>query len=138
MLFNPEESIDFNGNTAPFIQYTHARIKSLLRKAADNGIDYALDSASVNSAEKSEKDLIKSLYEFPQVVQQAGDTMSPALIANYIFALAQNFNSFYQETPIFKEEDTGKRGLRLQISELTALVIKNGMSLLGIGVPEKM
>lgn len=137
MLFNPEESIDFNGNTAPFIQYTHARIKSLLRKAQENGIDYNSTSTNI-SIEKAEKDLIQSLYEFPQVVDTAGATMSPALIANYAFDLAKDFNRFYQETPIFKEADETKRNLRLQISEFTALVIKNAMALLGINVPEKM
>lgn len=138
MLFNPEESIDFNGNTAPFIQYTHARIKSLLRKAADNGIDYAATAPSALTVQGAEKDLIKALYEFPQVVQAAGATMSPALIANYAFDLAKDFNRFYQETPIFKEEDAEKRAMRLQISEFTALVIKNALALLGIRVPEKM
>lgn len=138
MLFNPEESIDFNGNTAPFIQYTHARIKSLLRKAADSGIDYAAQPMSVNTLQRAEKDLIKSLYEFPLTVQAAGATMSPALIANYAFDLAKDFNRFYQETPIFKEEDAEKRALRLQISEFTALVLKNALALLGIRVPEKM
>ncbi len=136
MLFNPEESIDFNGNTGPFLQYTHARIRSLLRKAADNGIDYS--ETSEMSLGKAEKILIKAIYEFQEVVQTAGSSMSPALIANYAFDLAKEFNRFYQETPIFKEEDCGKRNLRLQISELTALVIKNAMALLGIRVPEKM
>lgn len=138
MLFNPEESIDFNGNTAPFIQYTHARIKSLLRKAEENAIDYAQISLSDISLEKREKELIQSIYDFPQVVESAGTNMSPALIANYAFDLAKDFNRFYQETPIFKETDDSKRILRLQISELTALVIKNAMALLGIKVPEKM
>ena len=136
MLFNPEESIDFNGNTGPFLQYTHARIKSLLRKAADNGIDYA--GASVAELQKNEKDIIKSLYEFTEVVQSAGASLSPALIANYAFDLAKSYNRYYQETPIFREADPEKRNLRLQISELTALVIKNAMALLGIRVPEKM
>lgn len=138
MLFNPEESIDFNGNTAPFIQYTHARIKSLLRKAEENAIDYAQISLSDIFLEKREKELIQSIYDFPQVVESAGTNMSPALIANYAFDLAKDFNRFYQETPIFKETDDTKRILRLQISELTALVIKNAMALLGIKVPEKM
>lgn len=138
MLFNPEESIDFNGNTAPFIQYTHARIKSLLRKAADNGIDYAAATPATDTLQQAEKDLVKTLYEFPQTVQAAGAGMSPALIANYAFDLAKEFNRFYQETPIFKEEDADKRALRLQISEFTALVLKNALALLGIRVPEKM
>ncbi len=136
MLFNPEESIDFNGNTGPFIQYTHARIRSLLRKAAENGIDYTAETAV--ELPKAEKELVKVLYDFPEVVQNAGATMSPALIANYAFDLAKEFNRFYQETPIFKEENAAARDLRLRISELTALVLKNAMSLLGINVPEKM
>ena len=137
MLFNPEESIDFNGNTAPFIQYTHARIKSLLRKAMDSRLDMNLP---VNPAMMSavEKTLLKSLYAFPQVVEAAGEQYSPALIANYVFDLAKDFNSFYQASPIFKEENASLRALRLQLSQLVALVIKQGMSLLGIGVPEKM
>ncbi|MBR0078674.1 MAG: arginine--tRNA ligase [Bacteroidales bacterium] len=137
MLFNPEESIDFNGNTGPFIQYTHARIRSLLRKAAEKGIDYAANTEAAE-LQKAEKDLVKALYDFPEVVQNAGASMSPALIANYAFDLAKEFNRFYQETPIFKEENVAARNLRLQISELTALVLKNAMSLLGILVPEKM
>ena len=138
MLFNPEESIDFNGNTAPFIQYTHARIKSLLRKAHDNNIDYDTLATSTYSLQNAEKELVKSLYEFPQVVQAAGATMSPALIANYAFDLAKDFNRFYQETPIFKEDDAEKRAARLQVSEFTAHVLKNALALLGIRVPEKM
>ena len=138
MLFNPEESIDFNGNTAPFIQYTHARIKSLLRKAHDNNIDYDTLATSTYSLHNAEKELVKSLYEFPQVVQAAGATMSPALIANYAFDLAKDFNRFYQETPIFKEDDAEKRAARLQVSEFTAHVLKNALALLGIRVPEKM
>lgn len=137
MLFNPEESIDFNGNTGPFIQYTHARIRSLLRKAAENGIDYAANTTSLQ-LQSAEKELIKAIYDFPEVVQNAGASMSPALIANYAFDLAKEFNRFYQETPIFKESDANARDLRLQISEMTALVLKNAVALLGINVPEKM
>jgi arginyl-tRNA synthetase len=137
MLFNPEESIDFNGNTGPFLQYTHARIRSLLRKAGDNGIDVSAATPK-SPLGKAEKDIIKILYDFREVVQAAGNGFSPALIANYAFDLAKEFNRFYQETPIFKENDPDKRLLRLQISEMTALVIKNAMALLGINVPEKM
>ena len=138
MLFNPEESIDFNGNTAPFIQYTHARIRSMLRKADEAAIDYSqpLDSAFI--PEDTEKKLIRSLYEYPQVVSNAGENYSPALIANYIYDLAKDFNSFYQENPIFREKDTDKRNFRLQLSRFIANTIKQGMSLLGIDVPEKM
>lgn len=137
MLFNPAESIDFNGNTAPFIQYTHARIKSLMRKAEENGI--ALEAATEASLlGDSEKALLKSLYAYPQVVEAAGEGYSPALIANYMFDLAKDFNSFYQASPIFKEDNAALRALRLRISQMVAMVLKRGMALLGIDVPEKM
>ena len=137
MLFNPEESIDFNGNTAPFIQYTHARIKSLLRKAADSGIalEAAAHEALLGTAEQA---LLKTLYTYPQVVAAAGESYSPSLIANYMFDLAKDFNSFYQASPIFKEENEALRALRLRLSKMVAKVIKSGMALLGIDVPEKM
>lgn len=137
MLFNPAESIDFNGNTAPFIQYTHARICSLLRKAAEQGISITDGQANIE-LETEEKQLIKMLYRYPQVVLSAGDSFSPALIANYIYDVAKQFNHFYQETPIFKETDEQKRILRLRISQWVAVTIRNGMKLLGIDVPEKM
>ena len=137
MLFNPEESIDFNGNTAPFIQYTHARIKSLLRKAADSGIalEAVVHEALLGTAEQA---LLKTLYTYPQVVAAAGESYSPSLIANYMFDLAKDFNSFYQASPIFKEENEALRALRLRLSKMVAKVIKSGMALLGIDVPEKM
>ncbi len=138
MLFNPAESIDFNGNTAPFIQYTHARIKSLLRKAEAQSIDLTADIPSDIALNGEEKQLIKVLYKYPQTVLSAGDSFSPALIANFIYDLAKQFNHFYQETPIMKEEDAQKRLLRLQISKFVANTIHNGMKLLGIDVPEKM
>jgi len=138
MLFNPADSIDFNGNTAPFIQYTHARIKSLLRKAVDSNIDLTGNYSHAELLGKNEKELVKLLYDFPQIVLAAGETLSPALIANYLFDLAQHFNTFYQETPIFKEENVELRKMRLGISGFIAIVIRNGMSLLGIDVPDKM
>ena len=137
MLFNPAESIDFNGNTAPFIQYTHARIKSLLRKAEENGIDLVV-SVDDYFLGDSEKALLKSLYAYPQVVEAAGEGYSPALIANYLFDLAKEFNGFYQVSPIFKEENKNLRALRLRLSQMVAMVLKRGMALLGIDVPEKM
>ena len=137
MLFNPAESIDFNGNTAPFIQYTHARIKSLLRKAEENGIDLVV-SVDDYFLGDSEKALLKSLYAYPQVVEAAGEGCSPALIANYLFDLAKDFNGFYQVSPIFKEENKNLRALRLRLSQMVARVLKCGMALLGIDVPEKM
>lgn len=138
MLFNPEESIDFNGNTAPFIQYTHARICSLLRKAAENNANLTVNMDLSFLPAEVEKALIRRLYEYPQIVQNAGESYSPALIANYIYDLAKEFNAFYQETPIFKESDLQKRTFRLQLSQFVASVIKSGMSLLGIDVPERM
>ncbi|MBQ1780431.1 MAG: arginine--tRNA ligase [Bacteroidales bacterium] len=137
MLFNPAESIDFNGNTAPFIQYTHARIRSMLRKGAESGIDLAakLPQLSLNEEEKT---LINLLYQYPKTVSVAGDNFSPALIANYCYDLAKQFNHFYQDTPIFKEEDAAKRLLRLKLSRWVSLVLRSGMGLLGIEVPEKM
>ncbi len=137
MLFNPEESIDFNGNTAPFIQYTHARIKSLLRKAEENGIVLG-EVADASLLGESEKGLLKALFSYPQVVEAAGDSYSPALIANYMFDLAKDFNAFYQSSPIFKEENNALRILRLRLSQMVATVLKRGMALLGIEVPERM
>jgi arginyl-tRNA synthetase len=139
MLFNPEESIDFNGNTAPFIQYTHARIKSLLLKANASNIDYRNVSFTPNFVLGSaEKELIKLLYDYEAALQSAAETLSPALIANYTFELAKEFNRFYQEIKILKEENEQNRALRLQISENCATVIKKTMNLLGIEVPERM
>ena len=137
MLFNPAESIDFNGNTAPFIQYTHARIRSMLRKGAENGIDMTakLPQLALNEEEKT---LLNMLYQYPKTVLSAGDNFSPALIANYCYDLAKQFNHFYQDTPIFKEEDVAKRLLRLKLSRWVSLVLRSGMKLLGIEVPEKM
>ncbi len=137
MLFNPEESIDLNGNTAPFIQYTHARIRSLIRKATEQNIDLTLP-CEATTVRKGEKEMIKLIVEYPTVVQQAAEALSPALIANYVFDLAKDFNRFYQETPIFKEENQEIQRLRLQISAATARTIKEGFELLGINVPERM
>ncbi|MBQ3734945.1 MAG: arginine--tRNA ligase [Bacteroidales bacterium] len=137
MLFNPAESIDFNGNTAPFIQYTHARIRSMLRKGAENGIDLAAKLPQI-ALNEEEKTLINLLYQYPKTVSVAGDNFSPALIANYCYDLAKQFNHFYQDTPIFKEEDAAKRLLRLKLSRWVSLVLRSGMGLLGVDVPEKM
>ena len=138
MLFNPEESIDFNGNTAPFIQYTHARICSLLRKADEQQLAWRETMPADIALNEDERELVKALYQYPDTVLAAGDNYSPALIANYIYDLSKQFNRFYQETPIMKETDESKRLLRLQIARLTAITIHNGMDLLGIEVPERM
>jgi len=137
MLFNPEESIDFNGNTGPFIQYTHARIRSLFRKAAERGL--ALSSNEIPEVIlPKEKYLIKLLYDFPSVVSEAADNLSPALIANYVYDLAKEFNQFYQEIPVLKEENHKIIAFRLALSGFVGSVIKTSMNLLGIEVPEKM
>lgn len=138
MTFNPKESIDFNGNTGPFIQYTHARIKSVLRKADDAEIDYkTLKNNNISLSEK-ENYLIQILTEFPVVVKQAGDEFSPALIANYIYDLVKEYNQFYHDFSILREENADLKTFRLVLSETVANVIKSGMGLLGIEVPERM
>ncbi len=138
MTFNPKESIDFNGNTGPFIQYTHARIKSVLRKAADQGIDFtSLKDTNLSVSEK-ESYLIQLLTEFPAVVRQSGEEFSPALIANYIYDLVKEYNQFYHDFTILKEENEALKQFRLVLSESTATIIKTGMKLLGIEVPERM
>jgi arginyl-tRNA synthetase len=137
MLFNPEESVDFTGNTGPFIQYTYARIRSLMRKADENNI-YPITDFSGLSLLPKEKSIIRLLYDYPSVLEKAGENYSPALIANYIFELTKEYNSFYQEVPVIKEPDRNLASFRLTISGFVSSVIKEGMRLLGIEVPEKM
>ena len=136
ITFNPKESIDFNGNTGPFIQYTYARICSVLRKAEDEGMKIE-DYSNVAPGER-EITLIQSLADFPATVQAAGQSYSPALIANYIYDLVKSYNQFYHDCSILKESDAAKRSLRLELSRQTARVVKTGMGLLGIEVPERM
>ena len=136
MLFDPRESIDFNGNTGPFIQYTHARICSVLRKAAESGIDYSSCGDVELLAEEIE--LIKSLAELPAVVAAAGDNFAPSMIAAYAYELAKTFNGYYHDHSILREEDSAKRAMRLQLAAAVAQVIRKSMSLLGIEVPERM
>ena len=135
MLFNPAESIDFNGNTGPFIQYTYARIQSLQRKAGDN-----LPALNVDAVTPNEKEIaiIQRVADFPAVVEEAGKTYSPALIANYTYELAKEFNQFYHDYSILKEEDENVKVFRLELSRTVAGVIKRAFSLLGIEVPERM
>lgn len=136
MLFDPKESVDFNGNTGPFIQYTHARIQSILRKNED-----LIEFESMQSGQLSELDLqvLKKLHEYPQIVQDAGTNKSPALIANYIYDLVKDFNHFYQNSPsILKEENLEIKSFRVALCKSTGNVIKTGMSLLGINVPDRM
>lgn len=135
MLFNPEESIDFNGNTGPFIQYTYARIQSVLRKAGENNSEFNIQHSKLESKELA---LIQRLVDYPAAVRQAGDEFSPAVIANYAYQLACDFNSFYHDHSILNEADADKRALRLLLSQTVAKVIKSAMALLGIEVPNRM
>ena len=135
MLFNPEESIDFNGNTGPFIQYTYARIQSVLRKAGENNSEFNIQNSKLESKELA---LIQRLVDYPVAVRQAGDEFSPAVIANYAYALACDFNSFYHDHSILNEADEQKRALRLMLAQTVAKVIKSAMALLGIEVPNRM
>ena len=133
MLFNPAESIDFNGNTGPFIQYTYARIRSVLRKAE------SLQPSAVSSQlDPKELNLIQRLCEYPSIVRTAGDDFSPAVICNYAYALACDFNSFYHDLSILNESDTQKKALRLLLSANVAKVLCSAMALLGIEMPERM
>ena len=136
MTFNPKESIDFNGNTGPFIQYTYARIRSVLRKAAEAG--YSMTDYSKVEPNEKEISLIQRLADFPAVVAEAGRTYSPALIANYVYDLVKEYNQFYHDYSIMREENEAIRSLRLCLSDCTSRVISTGMSLLGIQVPERM
>jgi len=135
MLFDPKESIDFNGNTGPFIQYTHARIRSVLRKADEQGLKVGIHNASLN---EKEVELIKQLTAFPEVIKEAGTNHSPALVANYIYELAKEFNQYYHDVTILKESDEAIRSQRLVLIRQIAQVIKTGMGILGIAVPERM
>ena len=134
ILFNPKESIDFNGNTGPFIQYTHARIQSVLR----NNADFSAVSYADTVPDEKESSLIQTLADFPSVVAEAGRTYSPALIANYTYDLVKAYNAFYHDHPIMREDDAAKRSLRLEISRQTARVVRTAMGLLGINVPDRM
>lgn len=138
MTFNPKESIDFNGNTGPFIQYTHARIRSVLRKAESSDIIIPAAAPLVNDLSDKELYLIRLLTAFPDTVSEAAQAYSPAVVANYLFDLAKEYNQFYHDFSILKEGNADKRTVRLLLSELTGRVLKNGMGLLGIDVPERM
>ena len=139
MLFNPKESIDFNGNTGPFIQYTHARICSILRKADAQGISHAADSVALDT-ELSAKEirLIKILNSYPQKVADAAAQFSPAIIANFSYDLAKEFNQYYHETAILKEENEKILRFRLVLIETLASVLRSAMGILGIELPERM
>ena len=136
MLFDPRESIDFNGNTGPFIQYTHARICSILRKAEEAGIDYK--NATIGELLPAEIELIKSLNEFPAVVASAGENFAPSVIAAYAYDLAKSFNGYYHDHSILREENVEIRQMRVKLAAEVARVINRAMKLLGIDVPQRM
>lgn len=136
MLFNPKESIDFNGDTGPFIQYTYARIRSVLRKAAESGFD--ANTEVLAEPNKKEAALIQKIDDFRNVVAEAGKKYSPAVIAKYCYELAKEYNQFYHDFSILKEENEPVRNLRLELSAVTARTLKAGLALLGIEVPERM
>ena len=138
MLFNPEESIDFNGNTGPFIQYTYARIRSILRKAAESGIIVPEKLPTDTELNDKEIALIQHLQGFAAAVSQAGADYNPSCIANYCYELVKEYNQFYHDFSVLREEDEKKRFIRLSLSAAVSQVIKNGMGLLGMEVPERM
>lgn len=135
MLFNPEESIDFQGNTGPFIQYTHARIQSLMRKAEEQGLDH---SGTYTELHEQERGLIQAILRFPEIVQEAAQEKAPSVIANYTYDLVKNYNSMYQQLSILNDENAAAVSFRVDLSRKTAVVIRNAMRLLGIGVPDRM
>lgn len=138
MLFNPEESIDFNGNTGPFIQYTYARIRSVLRKANAQGLDISSPVPAGTEVNDKEAALIQLLADFDATVRQAGEDMSPSIIANYCYDLVKEYNQFYHDYSILREENEGKKRLRLVLSANVAKIVRSGMNLLGIEMPERM
>ena len=138
MLFNPAESIDFNGNTGPFIQYTYARIRSILRKAAEAGLTVPAELPHNTELSEKEISLVQNLANFALIVKQAGNDYNPGCIANYCYELVKEYNQFYHDFSILREEDPNKKIFRLALSANVGKVIKLGMSLLGIEVPERM
>jgi arginyl-tRNA synthetase len=144
MTFNPAESIDFNGDTGPFIQYTHARICSLLRKAGSEQEPWSLSGEQLDAAlegvtiSTKEEEIIQALLNYPNVIKEAGARFSPALIAKYTYDLVKMYNQFYHDFSILKEEDAAKRNFRLVLSASVARVVKSAMGLLGIEVPSRM
>jgi arginyl-tRNA synthetase len=133
MLFDPRESIDFNGNTGPFIQYTYARIQSVLRNAGN--IEESIPSISLNEKEKS---LVQLIYDFPDVIRIAAEENNPSIIANYLYDLAKDFNQFYHDHSILNAENEHIRVFRIHLSGIVSSIIEKGMGLLGIEVPERM
>jgi arginyl-tRNA synthetase len=138
MLFNPEESIDFQGNTGPFIQYTHARICSMTRKAATMGIDMQIAAGKSYDLAESEQELIYLLGNYKSKIQEAAAQFAPSVIAQYTYDLAKQFNKFYNELSILNEENEDSRNIRLNLASLTGETIKASLALLGIVAPERM
>ena len=138
MLFNPAESIAFNGNTGPFIQYTHARIRSIVRKAEEQGVNLTASLAAPAALTDKERAVVKSLHDLPATLSAAGANYSPAMVANYAYDLAKNFNSFYQDTPILRETDANLRLFRVKLCALVSVALKNTLRILGIVAPERM
>ena len=136
MLFDPKESIDFNGHTGPFIQYTHARIKSILRKFEGKANEIIIANNII--LHEKEKELIKLQYDFPKILEESSNTYNPAVVANYIYDLTKLFNQFYNECPVLKEENNTIKEFRISLIDKTSEIIKNGMLCLGIDVPERM
>ena len=138
MLFNPAESIDFNGNTGPFIQYTHARIRSIVRKADESG-KWKVESGEFGvELNEKERGVLKVLHSLPDTITSAASAYSPAMVANYAYELAKAFNSFYQDTPILREENQQLKTMRVSLCAAVASALKNTMNILGIEVPERM
>ncbi len=138
MMFDPQESIDFNGNTGPFILYTYARVRSILRKAEAQGLSIPDTLPTPNELSDKEISLIQHLNDFAAVVRQAGNDYNPACIANYCYELVKEYNQFYHDYPVLREEDEAKRTVRLALSAAVSQVVRNGMGMLGIEVPERM
>ncbi len=138
MVFDPKESIDFNGNTGPFIQYSFARICSVMRKADERNIKAEKLSVSENNLFQKEKELIKLIYQFSKIISEASETLSPAIIANYLYEISKEYNQFYHDYQILKEKNEEIRNLRINISLIIAGILKTGMGLLGIEMPERM
>ena len=137
MTFNPKESIDFNGNTGPFIQYTYARIRSVLRKAAEQGIVLPEQLPTTTTISEKEENLIQMIADYASVVREAGKEYSPALIANYTYDLVKEYNQFYHDFSILREENEEVKEFRLVLSANVAKIVKSAMSLLGIEVPRE-
>ncbi len=138
MMFNPEESIDFNGNTGPFIQYTYARIRSVLRKAEEKALEQVISNTNNLVISEKEQELIKTISLYPSIIKEAADAYSPAVIANYVYNLVKEYNQFYHDHSILAESNETVRSLRLMLSSTVAKIVKSGMGLLGINVPERM